>query len=97
MSFLPSLLGLAARLSLLSSLVLCKMTPASYFYRDDRPLVISHRGAFGSFPEHSIGAYVQAYYDGADFIELDVQVTRDGQLVAQHDDFLDDSTDVRDH
>jgi len=58
------------------------MTDASYFYRTDRPLLISHRGSFGHFPEHSLGGYTDAYYGGADYIELDLQITKDGHLIA---------------
>ena len=57
-------------------------------------MVIAHRGSSGHFPEHSLGGYTDAYYGGTDFIELDLQVTKDGQLVAQHDSYLNDSTDV---
>jgi len=70
------------------------MTDASYFYRDDRPLIIAHRGSHGHFPEHSLGGYADAYYSGADFIELDLQITKDGFLVCQHDAYLDDTTNI---
>jgi glycerophosphoryl diester phosphodiesterase len=49
-----------------------KMTDASYFYRADRPMIIAHRGSHGHFPEHSLGGYADAYYSGADFIEIDM-------------------------
>ena len=71
-----------------------KMTEAAWFYRRDRPMIISHRGAFGSYPEHSMAAYSGAYYGGTDFIELDVQITKDGYLICQHDTHLDETTDV---
>ena len=78
-------LKVAVPLAILSALAESKLTTAQYFYNKERPLVISHRGSFGHFPEHSLGGYVDAYYGGADFIELDLQITKDGQLVAQHD------------
>ena len=70
------------------------MTDASYFYRQNRPLVIAHRGAFGHFPEHSLGGYADAYYSGVDFIEIDLQITKDGVLIAQHDAYLDKTTNI---
>ena len=53
------------------------LTDASYFYDSERPLVVAHRGASGHFPEHSIAGYTDAYFGGADFIELDLQITSD--------------------
>jgi len=51
--------------------------------------VIAHRGASGYAPEHTILAYDLALDMGADFIEQDLQMTRDGVLVMLHDDTLD--------
>jgi glycerophosphoryl diester phosphodiesterase len=48
------------------------MTEASYFYNAERPLVVAHRGSPGHFPEHSIAGYTDAYFGGADYIELDL-------------------------
>ena len=58
-----------------------KMSEASYFYREDRPVLIAHRGSSGLYPEHSIGGHIHAYHAGADFIEIDLQITKDGVLV----------------
>ncbi|MBU3672620.1 MAG: glycerophosphodiester phosphodiesterase [Sinobacteraceae bacterium] len=58
------------------------------------PLVIAHRGCSALRPEHTLEAYAKAIEDGADFIEPDLVVTRDGQLVARHENNLADSTDV---
>ena len=56
--------------------------------RDD-VAVIAHRGAAGSAPENTIAAVRQAINDGADWIEIDVQETRDGAVVVIHDrDFM---------
>ena len=57
------------------------MSDAPYFYNQERPLVIAHRGSLGGFPEESLASFVDAYYDGADFLEMDLQVTSDGYLV----------------
>lgn len=53
------------------------------------PLVIAHRGASGLAPEHTWAAYDLAIELGADFIEQDLQLTRDGVLVILHDETLD--------
>lgn len=51
--------------------------------------VIAHRGASWDAPEHTFAAYDLALERGADWIEQDLQMTRDGQLVVLHDDSLD--------
>ncbi len=58
------------------------------------PLVIGHRGAPGSLPEHTIEGYRLAIEQGADFIEPDLVMTQDGQLIARHEPMLDSTTDV---
>ena len=73
------------------------ITRADYYYRTDRPLLIAHRGTYGYYPEHALGGYIEAYYNGADFIEFDVQVTKDKELVILHDPYLDFCTDIWDH
>ncbi|MDR1936311.1 MAG: hypothetical protein LBS49_12155 [Candidatus Accumulibacter sp.] len=60
------------------------------------PIVISHRGASGYLPEHTLAAYELAIQMGADYIEPDLQFTKDGHLVAMHDDTLDQNTNVAD-
>src|SRR5262249_40218843 len=59
-----------------------------------RPLIIAHRGASGYAPEHTIAGYELAISQGADFVEQDLQVTRDGALVCLHDPDLERTTDV---
>jgi glycerophosphoryl diester phosphodiesterase len=59
-----------------------------------KPIVIAHRGASGERPEHTLAAYQLAIEQGADFIEPDLVVTRDGQLVARHENDITDTTDV---
>lgn len=51
--------------------------------------VIAHRGASAYAPEHTNAAYTLAIDQGADYIEQDVQLTKDGQLVVLHDPSLD--------
>ena len=59
------------------------------------PMLIAHRGASGYAPEHTMAAYRMALEQGADFIEPDLGVTSDGQLVSVHDDTLERTTNVR--
>ena len=54
----------------------------------DDPIVIGHRGASGYRPEHTIEAYVLAIQQGADFIEPDLVATKDGVLIARHENAL---------
>jgi glycerophosphoryl diester phosphodiesterase len=58
------------------------------------PLVIGHRGASGYLPEHTIESYRRAIELGADFVEPDLVSTKDGQLVARHEPFIDGTTNV---
>lgn len=58
------------------------------------PLLIAHRGASGYRPEHTLEAYRLAVEMGADFIEPDLVVTRDGVLVARHENEIGGTTDV---
>jgi glycerophosphoryl diester phosphodiesterase len=52
------------------------------------PLVLGHRGASGNRPEHTLESYKLAIADGADFIEPDLVVTKDGILIARHEPML---------
>jgi glycerophosphoryl diester phosphodiesterase len=58
-------------------------------------LVIAHRGASGYLPEHTLPAKALAYAQGAHFIEQDLVMTRDDQVVVLHDHHLDTVTNVR--
>ena len=57
-------------------------------------LVIAHRGASGERPEHTLAAYERAIDQGADYIEPDLVVTKDGALVARHETEISGTTDV---
>jgi glycerophosphoryl diester phosphodiesterase len=65
--------------------------------RERTPLVIGHRGAPSYRPEHTLASYELAIDLGADLIEPDLVVTRDGVLVARHENELSRSTDVAGH
>jgi glycerophosphoryl diester phosphodiesterase len=64
--------------------------------RSGDPIVIAHRGASGHRPEHTLEAYRLAIEQGADFIEPDLVATRDGFLVARHENEVSGTTDVAD-
>lgn len=59
-----------------------------------KPIVIAHRGASGYRPEHTLAAYELAIEQDADFIEPDLVATRDGVLIARHENELSGTTDV---
>jgi|GEM_PF-90660 len=58
------------------------------------PLVIAHRGASGHRPEHTLAGYALAIAMGADFIEPDLVSTKDGVLIARHENEIGGTTDV---
>ncbi|MBI1197195.1 MAG: glycerophosphodiester phosphodiesterase [Phenylobacterium sp.] len=62
-----------------------------------KPLVIAHRGASGERPEHTIMGYRLAIAEGADFIEPDCVLTKDGHLVVRHENEIGGTTDVAAH
>ena len=61
-----------------------------------RPFNIAHRGSNGELPEETAAAYERAIDEGADFIEADIEATKDGHLVCFHDTTLDATTNVAD-
>jgi glycerophosphoryl diester phosphodiesterase len=62
--------------------------------RSSRPVIVGHRGAPAYRPEHTSASYELAIELGAEFIEPDVVVTRDGALVVRHENELSHSTDI---
>jgi glycerophosphoryl diester phosphodiesterase len=58
------------------------------------PLIIGHRGASGERPESTLAAFRLAIAEGADFIEPDLVVTKDGHLVVRHENEISQTTDV---
>lgn len=62
--------------------------------RAKQPLLVAHRGASGYAPEHTLAAYELAIQQGADFVEQDLQVTKDGELICLHDADLGRTTNV---
>jgi glycerophosphoryl diester phosphodiesterase len=83
-------LGLAG--ALLAALVAVPSSATAH--REDEPIVIGHRGASGYRPEHTLEAYRLAIAQGADYIEPDLVSTKDGVLVARHENEISGTTDV---
>ena len=88
----------AVAVSIATLLAACSTlgTPSSAYptLNGAKPLVIGHRGASGYLPEHTLAAYKKAVEMGADFIEPDLVVTKDGELIARHEPNITATTDV---
>src|SRR3954447_18009716 len=65
--------------------------------KGDGPIVIGHRGAAGYRPEHTLAGYELGARMGADYIEPDLVATKDGVLVARHENDISATTDVASH
>ena len=65
--------------------------------RSKRPIIIAHRGASGLRPEHTVSAYRLAVDQGADFIEPDLVLTKEGVMVVRHENEIGGTTDVASH
>jgi glycerophosphoryl diester phosphodiesterase len=63
---------------------------------DGNVIVIAHRGASGERPEHTLASYTLAIAQGADYIEPDLVLTKDGILVARHENAISETTNVAD-
>ena len=59
-----------------------------------RPFVIAHRGASGYVPEHTLAGYFIAIQQGADYVEPDLVISKDGALLARHENEIGGTTDV---
>lgn len=77
--------------AILTAFILLLGTPAVA-----QPLVIAHRGASGERPEHTRAAYLLAIEQGADVIEPDLVMSRDGAFVVRHENEIGGTTDVAD-
>jgi glycerophosphoryl diester phosphodiesterase len=91
--------GLMLMLALASTVL---ATPSHERTEDNKssrklPIVIGHRGASGYRPEHTLAAYQLAIDMGADYIEPDLVSTKDGVLVARHENEISGTTDVEQH
>jgi glycerophosphoryl diester phosphodiesterase len=70
------------------------LVAASVMVDPPKPLIIGHRGASGHRPEHTLEGYRLAAGMGADFIEPDLVPTKDGVLIARHENEIGSTTDV---
>ncbi|MBD2387142.1 glycerophosphodiester phosphodiesterase [Cylindrospermum sp. FACHB-282] len=61
------------------------------------PIIIAHRGASGYRPEHTLAAYELAINLGADYIEPDLVSTKDGILIARHENEISETSDIANH
>jgi glycerophosphoryl diester phosphodiesterase len=92
-------LALLALLSLILPAAMAGPASAGKSHKASKaePLVIGHRGASGYRPEHTLASYALAARMGADYIEPDLVSTKDGVLVARHENEIGGTTDVADH
>jgi len=85
---------LRSRSGLLAAVLTLLVLASTAAAQAAEPLVIGHRGASAYRPEHTLAAYRLAIAQGADFIEPDLVSTRDGVLVARHENEISGTTDV---
>jgi glycerophosphoryl diester phosphodiesterase len=93
----PAFVRVFTRLALSLTLMACLLPVATAGRKAasiKKPLLIAHRGASGYAPEHTLAAYERAILQRADFVEQDLQLTKDGALVCIHDADLARTTDV---
>jgi glycerophosphoryl diester phosphodiesterase len=69
-------------------------SPANACLEAARPFVIAHRGASGYVPEHTLPGYFIAIQQGADYVEPDLVISKDGALLARHENEIGGTTDV---
>ena len=92
--WIRSLLGI-----ILAALVLLRLfakpAPDATYYSNPRPavLVIAHQGGDGVWPGDTLYAYEKAVELGADVLEMDAHITKDGEIVLMHDEKVDRTTD----
>lgn len=95
--FGPYLLHFDAKGKLLEAPIPTPNTHKPNTLNGQAPIVIGHRGDAGERPEHTLAAYQLGIQNGADFIEPDLVVTKDGVLIARHEPEIGGTTDVADH
>lgn len=75
---------------LLSLFIGCSNTQV----KNEKKLIIAHRGASGYLPEHTLESKALAFGQGADYLEQDLAMTKDNRIIVIHDHYLDQLTDV---
>jgi glycerophosphoryl diester phosphodiesterase len=83
-----------ASLAFCFSLMIIASTSSLFQGSHGKKILVAHRGASAYAPEHTLEAYRLAIEQGADYVEEDLQVTKDGVLVCLHDLTLERTTDV---
>jgi len=90
-------LGVLTVLILLSLTQLLLLTPDAkskqYYTSLQRPFVIAHQGGDGLWPGDTLYAFEKAVAIGADVLEMDAHITKDGQIVLMHNETVDGTTD----
>ena len=83
----------------LADAILALLPVVDYHYEKKRPLITAHRGSMWYLPEHTVAAYYYAFFEGADFIDIDLQPTADGSFIAYHDNVItpSDIPDILEH
>jgi glycerophosphoryl diester phosphodiesterase len=94
MAFRRSVFCLLSGALLFLGLSSCRQKDVGRGAPAERPIVIAHRGASGYRPEHTLAAYELAIAMGADYVEPDLVSTRDGVLIARHENEISGTTDV---
>ena len=97
LTVLTTLAALAVPLPLLDGAAVARTADPAGHGDLAEPLVIGHRGAPGYRPEHTLASYRLAIRLGADYIEPDLVSTKDGVLIARHENEISGTTDVADH
>lgn len=87
-------MGKILKLSFILSLLTLVFTVQAAEKPKTNKIVIAHRGASGYLPEHTLPSKAMAYAQGADYLEQDLVMTKDNQLIVLHDHYLDLVTDV---
>ena len=90
-------LAIVAAAALGGSVVAGAVSQERHGHHKAEPLIIGHRGTAGYRPEHTLASYQLAIDLGADYIEPDLVSTKDGVLVARHENAITDTTDVAQH
>ena len=76
------------------SFVVTPKAPANQYYVGvTRPLVIAHQGGDGVWPGNTMYAFDKVVEIGADVLEMDAHITKDGEIVLMHDEAVDRTTD----
>ncbi|CAD8124936.1 unnamed protein product [Paramecium sonneborni] len=71
------------------------ISPADYISQSDRPKIAAHRGLCSIFPENTAQSFEGAMFQGTDFIELDVVLNKELQLIVAHDTFMSAVSNIK--